>query len=323
MPVIAVNLVTGFLGVGKTTLVRQLLEHRPAGERWAVLVNEFGEVGIDAALLDRQDVSIREVAGGCLCCVSAPAFTTGLNRLIREATPQRILIEPSGLGHPARILEQLASPPYDALLHLQSTIGVLDARHLGSTRHLEHPVFQDQVHLADVIVANKADCYTEADIDRLERWLAKPGNARPHIALVEHGRMNPAWLDLERAAPRRPAFPEAHQFLVDAGLETNPAPAGDWVVMEGAGDGFHRLGWTIDGDMAFDANRLLAWLDTLPCERVKGVFVTQAGGLSYNRASRETGVRQTSRPERTRLTLIDTLAPAREALDGQLRALCT
>ena len=140
MPVIAVNLVTGFLGVGKTTLVRQLLEHRPAGERWAVLVNEFGEVGIDAALLDRQDVSIREVAGGCLCCVSAPAFTTGLNRLIREATPQRILIEPSGLGHPARILEQLASPPYDALLHLQSTIGVLDARHLGSTRHLEHPV---------------------------------------------------------------------------------------------------------------------------------------------------------------------------------------
>ena len=93
---IPVNLITGFLGVGKTTAVRHLLAQRPAAETWGVLVNEFGEIGVDGSLLAGQGAPVQEVAGGCLCCVAAPAFTTGLNRLIREHRPDRILIEPSG-----------------------------------------------------------------------------------------------------------------------------------------------------------------------------------------------------------------------------------
>ena len=101
---IRTNLITGFLGVGKTTAVRHLLAHRPEGERWAVLVNEFGEIGVDGALLDDTGVAVTEVPGGCVCCVSSQAFTVGLNRLIREQRPERILIEPTGLGHPAQII---------------------------------------------------------------------------------------------------------------------------------------------------------------------------------------------------------------------------
>ena len=75
---IVVNLVTGFLGTGKTTTIRHLLHTHPDNERWAVLVNEFGEVGVDGALLDDTGVAVQEVAGGCLCCVAAPAFTTAI-----------------------------------------------------------------------------------------------------------------------------------------------------------------------------------------------------------------------------------------------------
>ena len=108
---IPANLVTGFLGVGKTTAIRNLLEQRPEIERWAVLVNEFGEIGVDGGLLADTGVALEEIPGGCLCCVSAQMFTVGLNRLIRQQDPDRILIEPTGLGHPAQIIRTLTFMP--------------------------------------------------------------------------------------------------------------------------------------------------------------------------------------------------------------------
>ena len=98
---------------GKTSLIRSLLAQKPAGERWAVLVNEFGEIGLDAALLatDVDGVAIGEVAGGCLCCVNGVPFQVGLGRLLRRARPDRLFIEPSGLGHPLALWKQLQAPP--------------------------------------------------------------------------------------------------------------------------------------------------------------------------------------------------------------------
>ena len=79
------NLISGFLGVGKTTAIRHLLANKPANERWAVLVNEFGEIGIDGATLASDDgVDIREVAGGCVCCTSGPMLRVALTRLLRQ-----------------------------------------------------------------------------------------------------------------------------------------------------------------------------------------------------------------------------------------------
>ena len=100
---IPTHLIAGPLGAGKTTLIRHLLAQKPAGERWAVLINEFGQIGLDAALLEQGDdgIAMAEVAGGCLCCVNGAPFQVGLGRLLRKARPDRLLIEPSGLGHPA------------------------------------------------------------------------------------------------------------------------------------------------------------------------------------------------------------------------------
>lgn len=88
---IPTNLILGFLGVGKTTAILNLLKHKPAGERWAVLVNEFGEVGIDGAMLDMEGAFVREVPGGCMCCVAGLPMQIGLNQLIHRARPDRLL----------------------------------------------------------------------------------------------------------------------------------------------------------------------------------------------------------------------------------------
>ncbi|RFA29962.1 hypothetical protein CAI21_09100 [Alkalilimnicola ehrlichii] len=102
------NLITGPLGAGKTTAISHLLEHRPEGERWAVLVNEFGAVSVDQALLPQIDgVVVRELAGGCLCCTLGVPLRVALTDILRKVKPDRLLIEPSGLGHPARVVTVL------------------------------------------------------------------------------------------------------------------------------------------------------------------------------------------------------------------------
>ena len=112
-PPIPVNIISGPLGVGKTTTINQLLAQRPSNERWAVLVNEYGLVGLDAALLEsspdnarRPSVEIREVAGGCICCSAGFMFDMSLVLLLQRR-PDRLLIEPTGLAALSGILNTL------------------------------------------------------------------------------------------------------------------------------------------------------------------------------------------------------------------------
>jgi G3E family GTPase len=317
---IPVNLITGFLGVGKTTAVAHLLAQHPPDQHWAVLVNEFGEIGIDRALLADAGVSVQEVAGGCLCCVAAPAFTTGLNRLIRQQRPDRILIEPSGLGHPAQVLETLNGPLYAGILETRATLCLMDARHLASPRHREHPNFQDQIHLADVLVGNKYDLYGPRDVEAFERHAAALQPAKSRLAMVTHGRVDPAWLDLTPGDGRRAAFPEAHAFLVETdGSTDTSSPPLDWLVIEGNGDGYSRCGWTVVQRRRWLHTELDALLAAIDVERRKGLFLTDRGWQTYN-----DGNWQSCRPPkdgRTRLQLIDVSPPDRAAIDTRLRAL--
>ena len=317
-----VNLVTGFLGVGKTSAVQHLLRSRPAGERWAVLVNEFGEAGVDGTLLSGGDVAVQEVAGGCRCCVAAPLFTTGLNRLIRAYRPDRILVEPSGLGHPAQVLETLTGPLYAGVLEVGATLCLLDARHLGSPRHRKHPNFLDQVHLADVLVANKCDLYTDADRAAFERFAANLDPPRARVGMVEFGQVNPAWLDLARNPGRRAAFPEAHAFLLGNPAGTDDAsmtPPNDWLLIEGGGDGYRRAGWILRQDRAWPQARIAAVLADLAVERRKGLFLTEHGWRALNQDTWS----DCPAPDdgRSRLELIDPDPIDAGALDRRLRGL--
>jgi G3E family GTPase len=319
---IPVNLITGFLGVGKTTAVRHLLATHPPDEKWAVLVNEFGEVGVDGALLAEPGVVVQEVSGGCLCCVAAPAFTTGLNRIIRQHRPDRILIEPSGLGHPAQVLDTLSGPLYAGTLELRATVCLMDARHLSSPRHREHQNFQDQVHLSDVLVANKADLCTVDDFHAFENFAAEITPAKDKIACVERGMVDSAWLDLDRSDRRQADFPEAHAFLVESGTARSPAlghKAGDWLLIEGGGDGYRRAGWIIRQESPWSARMLESFIEGLSVERKKGLFLADSGWLAVN----QTDWSPIAAPEDacSRLEVIDPKALDTAKIDSKLRQL--
>ena len=204
---IPTNIISGFLGVGKTTLIRRLLEIKPEEERWAVLVNEFGEVGIDGALMQADGIAVKEVPGGCMCCSVGLPSRNALNQLIEEQNPDRLLIEPTGLAHPVQVINMFSSPEYEGVLDMRATIGLVDPWCLTSEQFCQIPAFEDQIKMADVLVATKIDC---AEPAHLEAFFAFAEGLQPEkskVAAISEGEMPWQWLDLPRVE-NKPAVQE-------------------------------------------------------------------------------------------------------------------
>ncbi len=192
------TIVTGFLGAGKTSLVRHLLA-AAAGHRLAVIVNEFGELGIDRELLtgcgdaDCAADDIVELANGCLCCTVADDFLPTLSRLIeRPMPPGHILVETSGLALPKPLVQAFAWPEIRTRTTVDGVVTVIDAAAAAEGRFAADPeavarqratdpsiahdnpleeVFTDQLACADLVILNKTD-------------LVEPGRLNQEIALL-------------------------------------------------------------------------------------------------------------------------------------------
>lgn len=196
---VPVNVICGPLGSGKTTTILEAFRHRPPDQRWAILVNEFGQVGIDGAVLEAAGgVAVREIAGGCVCCVAGPMLRTALVKLLREVRPDRLLIEPSGLAHPASVLDQLRSPGIREAVDLRATVLLIHPRRLLRSND---PELAEHLHVADVIVGTHADVLGD---DELDAFRAKAEALWPkplRVVTTSFGQLDPALLDLE-PAPR-------------------------------------------------------------------------------------------------------------------------
>ncbi len=167
---IPVNIIWGFLGAGKTTLIRHLLSLNSQKENWVVLVNEFGQVGIDGAVLESSGVQVKEIAGGCMCCVGNVVTRVALNQIIKELKPERLIIEPSGLAHPDELLSMLAEDQYQEVLWLESSTAVVDARNISDSRYTQHEIFNAQIALCDRLFASKSNHYSEQDLELLTTY---------------------------------------------------------------------------------------------------------------------------------------------------------
>ncbi|RJL31567.1 CobW family GTP-binding protein [Pectobacterium polaris] len=284
-----VNLITGFLGSGKTTTIRHLLSQKPEDEVWAVLVNEFGEVGIDGALLADSGAVLKEIPGGCMCCVNGLPMQVGLNMLLQQKKPHRLLIEPTGLGHPKQILSLLTSDIYQPWLTLQATLCLLDARQLSDARYTENENFRDQLAAADMIIANKRDTYTADDLAALQQWQQAKGDGR-QIIEASQGNVDQQLLD----QPRPPSSQERMRELPDGAhhhahkpknnLAALQLPSGQsWRRSLNEGQGYHACGWIFAPETAFDTAALLDWVRLSPVNRVKGVMRIKEGTLVVNR----------------------------------------
>jgi cobalamin biosynthesis protein CobW len=181
---IPATIVTGFLGAGKTTLVRHLLENSK-GRRLALIINEFGDIGIDADILNGcGDLTcgaenIVELANGCICCTVADDFLPAIEKLLAlDPLPDHIVIETSGLALPKPLVKAFDWPPIRARLTVDGVIAVVDGKAVADGRFADDPaklarqreadpsighdnpleeVFQDQVLCADLVVLNKSD----------------------------------------------------------------------------------------------------------------------------------------------------------------------
>lgn len=337
---IRTHIITGFLGVGKTTAILNLLKQKPADEKWAVLVNEFGEVGVDGAILQSLNaaqssseaensavdngvldngVVVKEIPGGCLCCVSGLPFQMGLNLLIAKEQPDVLLIEPTGLGHPRNILSTLRNDYYCDILHIGASLCLLDPRHLSQPRYIEHETFADQIQLADVLVANKTDLCSEQEQKQFEQLLRSASPKKSASAWVCNGEIDITLLDNPADEGRLALHPNAHhhgkikaaknaeQSGTGAGIDAQPALADDedWRLLKNHGQGHFSLGWLIQGRLLFSAKKLRDWLSALDVERAKGLLNTDEGAMVFNLRDGVLSEMPTRALAESRLELID------------------
>ncbi len=282
------NVITGFLGAGKSTAILHLLKHKPPDERWAVLVNEFGEVGIDGSLLqgregEEQGVFVREVPGGCMCCAAGLPMQVALTTLLSRGRPDRLLIEPTGLGHPEEVLELLGSKYYRNALDLRATITLVDARKVHDARYTEHPTFVQQLAVADVVVANKTDQYGADDLPALRSFLERTdGLAGKPLFEVERGALDLQWLAVPGGRSHAHGHAQDHD-PVAAEIPVAPEiPEAGYLRIDNEGEGFLSQGWIFDPSWIFDEEQLHSLLLGVDAERVKAVFLTEGGVTAFN-----------------------------------------
>lgn len=286
---IPTNIITGFLGVGKTTAILNLMKNKPADENWAILVNEFGEIGVDGSLIqgndNKQQVFIREVPGGCMCCAAGLPMQIALNQLLSEAKPDRLLIEPTGLGHPKEVLEVLSSEHYRKVLSLQKNVTLVDARKLSDGRYSEHDTFNQQITIADTIVGNKVDLYKSGDEEKLAEYVAQVCHPDTKLIFAHHGKIpfGEFYGDTNFYHHQTHGHHHHHHHKQDKPLASElPMPESGMIKASNQGEGFESIGWRFAADKLFDRQQLLKVLVGLKAERMKAVFITQSGIFGYN-----------------------------------------
>lgn len=168
----ATHLITGFLGSGKTSFINACIAQFKADKKWAILVNEAGKIGIDEKLFtNSDDLAIRQVAGGCICCTSQLPLQIALARLTSEHRPERLWIEPTGLAHPKELIEQLSQPHWQTALSLKSAISIVNARQWQDIRYRDNDGYQAHVQFCDVVVVNRFGELSDDEKNQLANWL--------------------------------------------------------------------------------------------------------------------------------------------------------
>ncbi|GAX76597.1 hypothetical protein CEUSTIGMA_g4043.t1 [Chlamydomonas eustigma] len=218
---IPVNIITGGLGSGKTTTISYLLRLKitfAPTERWAILVNEFGALGIDGSLLDAASskfssegsVVVKELAGGCLCCTLSGPLGVAIAQLVRNSKPDRLIIEPSGLGHPAGLLDTLRSEHLQTALTVQAILCLVDVRLIGVPEFGSNQAYQDQMNVADIIIGTKCDMASSEQIEDFMVFSAELYPPKLKVLTTSHGQIEPDLLNEERTPTFQPMFSQAH-----------------------------------------------------------------------------------------------------------------
>ncbi len=256
---IPVLIVAGFLGAGKTTLLNHLLRQRRA--RIGVVVNDFGAVNIDAMLVAGQVDAMVSLGNGCVCCaVDVGELDEMFTRLAQSNRVDVIVVEASGLAEPRNLIRMVIASD-NPRIRYGGLIELVDAEHFPDSR-TRHPELASHLRLADLVVLNKADRVSDAQLERLRGEIGELVRGVP-VHATAHGRIDPALLF---DAPERTAAPVAEQLSFDELLDDHHADVGHHHLH----DGYQSVSFTSTTDL--DPRKLVALLEDPPAGlfRAKG-----------------------------------------------------
>lgn len=160
-----IDIISGFLGAGKTTFIQKLLQEALKGENVVLIENEFGEIGIDSGFLKSSGIEIREMNQGCICCSLVGDFETSLKEVIETYKPDRILIEPSGVGKLSDILSAVKTVSANLSVHLDGAVTVVDSSKAKLYNKNFGEFFDDQIRFATSIVLSRTDIAKEEKVE--------------------------------------------------------------------------------------------------------------------------------------------------------------
>lgn len=163
---IKVDVISGFLGAGKTTLVQKLLRIYQK-EQVVLIENEFGDIGIDGDLMEREGFEVFEISSGCICCLVQKDFVQVLERIIQEFHPQRIVIEPTGVSILSEIIDVLGRPEFTGILQINSLLTVVDSLNYLEQCDVFGEFFEDQIANASALILSKSQLVDGEMIEKI------------------------------------------------------------------------------------------------------------------------------------------------------------
>ena len=161
---VKIDIISGFLGAGKTTLIKKLLKDGFQGEQVVLIENEFGEIGIDGGFLKEAGIQIREMNSGCICCSLVGDFGTSLKEVVTKYNPDRILIEPSGVGKLSDVIKAVQGVQDEVDIKLNSYTTVVDAKKCKMYMKDFGEFFDNQIQYAGAIIMSRTDIATEKKV---------------------------------------------------------------------------------------------------------------------------------------------------------------
>ena len=284
-----VHLISGFLGTGKTTALKSLMAQKNPDEKWVIIVNEFGEIGIDGAVLSDNGIPVAELAGGCLCCTAGAQMGATVQKMLRDAQPDRLMIEASGLAHAASVIDELKAKPLGDLLEIAAVFTVVDPRQFINPDYANQALYKDQIGVCDVLVASKTDLCTPEQLAEFHAKAAKLFPPKAKVAEVQNAQLDIRWLDI-------PVIEKPRYRLKTESLPDNTM-------------GFQSEGYTFPAGRDFDGEKLTDFFNKLPqmtegLVRAKGVFQVLGTWVWLNWVDGQWGANQVSWRRDSRFELI-------------------
>lgn len=166
-----VDIISGFLGAGKTTFIKRLIEQVFTGEKLVLIENEFGEIGIDGGFLKGAGIEITEMNSGCICCTLVGDFSKALQKVLKEYQPDRVLIEPSGVGKLSDIVKAIENVKKDAEIEISGRITVVDGKKAKLYLDNFGEFFEDQIKHASTIVISRTQMMADEKIEECVHML--------------------------------------------------------------------------------------------------------------------------------------------------------